>query len=217
MNIKPKDHRRMTLPQVKWLLGAVSLISCLFALAVMRAETEPPPVSMPEWHANLLIANKMCKICHNKEETGNQFGLWEKGPHAHAYATLATARAREVAKVLGIDNPQSSGKCLQCHSTAYGFTQEPVTKAIPIDEGISCQSCHGPAKNYMPKDKHARNRDIAIKNGMIYPTEANTCRRCHNDSNPTYNPERYTTRDGRKVDFDYDAAYEKIKHSLSRK
>jgi len=40
-----------------------------------------------------LMGVKNCKMCHNKEKTGAQFSVWEKGPHAGAYATLATDEA----------------------------------------------------------------------------------------------------------------------------
>src|SRR5690349_6142931 len=65
------------------------------------------------------VGIKTCGICHKKEDSGNQIGNWEKSPHARAFQTLGTPAAKEIATKAGIDDPQKSGKCLKCHSTAY--------------------------------------------------------------------------------------------------
>jgi hypothetical protein len=153
----------------------------------------------------------LCKLCHSKEKQGNQWGVWEKGPHARAYEMLGSAQAKAVAAKLGIDDPQNSGKCLKCHSTAYGFTEAQVSDKVDVKLGITCQTCHGPAKRY--KMVHQKNRKKAYAEaGLIKPTEANTCNRCHNSDSPTYDTQRYTKADGSKTAFDYPQAYEKIKH-----
>jgi hypothetical protein len=46
---------------------------------------------------------------------------------------------------------------------------------------------------------------------MVYPA-MKSCAQCHNDQSPTWKADRYTTKDGRKVGFDPDQAYPKIKH-----
>ena len=39
-----------------------------------------------------------------------------------------------------------------------------------------------------------------------------TCTLCHNDTSPTWKPDRYTLSDGTTTGFDVEQAYEKIKH-----
>ena len=73
------------------------------------------------------------------------------GPHSKTYEVLATDKAKATAAKLGIDDPQTSGKCLKCHSTAYHWTEEVQTEKIPVEEGVSCEFCHGPGKNYKSK------------------------------------------------------------------
>ncbi|MBA4386610.1 MAG: hypothetical protein C0404_01435 [Verrucomicrobia bacterium] len=160
--------------------------------------------------ASLLVGVKSCKMCHKSEKKGDQFGKWEQGPHAKAYTMLAGAEAKAVAAKLKIDDPQKSGKCLSCHSTAYNMTEEKKTEVVPVEEGVSCESCHGAGKNYKGKDVMA-SRDESVKNGMIYPATKN-CEKCHNDKAPSWNPERYTTKDGKKVGFDPEQAYKKVAH-----
>jgi len=152
---------------------------------------------------------KSCRMCHKKEDSGNQYGKWVEGPHSKAYEVLATKEAKATAAKLGVDDPQKSGKCLKCHSTAYHWTEEVKTDKISVEDGVTCESCHGPGKGYKSKSvmkDHAK----CIENGMVYPA-TKSCTLCHNDSAPSWKNDRYT-KDGKKVGFDAEQAYEKIKH-----
>jgi hypothetical protein len=156
------------------------------------------------------VGSKACGICHKKDDTGNQLAKWQETRHAKAFEQLGTPEAKEAAAKLGIDDPQKSGKCLKCHSTAYNFTEAVATEKIKPEEGVSCESCHGPGKKYMAKstmEDHAK----AVAAGMVYPT-TDRCKLCHNEQSPTWKADRYTTKDGQKVGFDVEQAFEKIKH-----
>jgi hypothetical protein len=49
-------------------------------------------------------------------------------------------------RLLGIDNPAASGKCLACHALSVPDDQ----KAREFDvEGVSCESCHGPSSAWL--------------------------------------------------------------------
>lgn len=158
-----------------------------------------------------LIGTKKCAMCHKKEATGNQFGKWQSMNHAHAYEVLATEEAKAVGAKLGIDDPQTSGACLKCHSTAYFFTETLQNEAVALTDGVSCESCHGPGADYKKKSV-MESREESIANGMVYPAKEKSCTLCHNDTNPTWDPERYTLPSGEKTGFDVNQAYEKIKH-----
>ena len=57
----------------------------------------------------------VCAECHVGPEMGFQFSKWRMGPHARAYAMLATAEGYELAKKSGVEgNPQESRFCLEC-------------------------------------------------------------------------------------------------------
>ena len=193
-----------------FLIVGVTVLGCVWAGGAGAA-----PEPFAAWDATGLVSEKSCKLCHGKDKVGNQYAQWEKGPHANAMKRLATPEAKKVAKDAGVTDPEKSPKCLKCHSTAYGYTEKLVTEKVPIELGVTCQSCHGPAKTYKTKHKKA-SVDERKELGMVYPTEANNCRRCHNKTSPTNQSDRYTTKDGKKVDFDFEQAWGKTKHLLKK-
>jgi hypothetical protein len=144
------------------------------------------------------VGAKMCGMCHKKDDSGNQLAKWQASKHAKAFETLASDKSKEIAKKMGIDDPQKSGKCLKCHSTAYNFTETVATEKIKPEEGVSCESCHGPGKGYMKKST-MESREDSIVAGLIYPA-TKTCKQCHNEESPTYKS------------FDEKAMTEKIAH-----
>lgn len=157
-----------------------------------------------------LAGTRSCRMCHSREAAS-----WQEGPHAKAIGTLSGAEAKAVAAKLGVKNPALSGKCLKCHSTAYWWSEEVKTDKVAVEDGVSCESCHGAGKNYKPKAV-MESRDASIRNGLVHPA-TKMCAECHNEQSPAWNPERYTTRDGKKVGFDAEQAWVKIKHPDPRK
>ncbi len=174
------------------------------------------PVAAQHGDPANLVSIKKCAMCHKKEDKGNQYGKWQAMKHAKAYELLATEEAKAVGAKLGIDNPQASGKCLKCHSTAYFFTEELQTEEVAVENGVSCQSCHGAGADYKKKSV-MQDHDAAVAAGMVYPAKEKSCVRCHNDTGPTWDPNRYTLPDGTKTGFDVNQAYEKIKHERPAK
>jgi hypothetical protein len=156
--------------------------------------------------------SKKCRICHNVASKGNMYDVWSKTKHAQSYETLLTPEAKEAAKKVGLDKPEKSGECLRCHATAYGFGKGPVTKKVKAEEAVGCESCHGPGNDYSNLTI-MKDREKAVAAGLVYPAK-NVCTKCHNAESPTWNPERYTDKDGNRVGFDYDVLWQMIKHSI---
>lgn len=177
------------------------LATCCLLASIVFAQTGDPAK---------LIGTKKCAMCHKKDDTGNQYAKWQAAKHSHAYEVLGTDEAKAVAAKLGIDDPQTSGQCLKCHSTAYFFSETLQNEAVALVDGVSCESCHGPGADYKSKAV-MENRDEAIAKGMVADAKTQ-CVLCHNDQNPTWDPERYTLPDGSKTGFDVAQAYEKMKH-----
>ncbi len=183
------------------MISSILLIAGCISLTAMGQSEDPAK----------LVGTKRCAMCHKKDATGNQYGKWQEAGHSKAFEVLGTDEAKAVAAKLGIDDPQASGACLKCHSTAYYFADTLQSEKVEVEDGVSCESCHGPGADYKKKSI-MENHDEAVANGMIYPAKEKSCTKCHNDTSPTWKTDRYTLADGTTVGFDVEQACEKIKH-----
>lgn len=160
-------------------------------------------------------ANK-CKLCHNKPAEGAQWTKWKAMKHANAFEVLSSERALEVAKKTGLNTPPSeSSECLQCHVTGYDFETKTLAKGLKMADGVQCDSCHGRGSGHLIDGKALRmnkGAGLDVMANLVLP-DANTCVKCHNDRNPTWNPEKYALPSGEKVGFDFAQAFVEIAHS----
>jgi hypothetical protein len=116
------------------------------------------------------IGAAKCKMCHNKAEKGEQYNKWANTPHAKTMARLKGAEAKDP-------------KCLKCHSTAASVDQALVA-TITVDEGVSCETCHGPGSLYKVATV-MKDQKLSIAKGLIIPDEK-LCKKCHNEESPHY-------------------------------
>ncbi len=143
------------------------------------------------------IGASKCKMCHNKEEKGEQYNKWQAAAHSNAMKTLSSEKSLAYAEKNGIADPTKEAKCLKCHST-YGHVDADLRAGIKVDEGVSCESCHGPGSAYKSMSV-MKSREKSVEKGLILPTKE-VCLKCHNKENPFFKP------------FDFDAALVKIAH-----
>ncbi len=154
------------------------------------------------------IGVKKCKMCHKGEKKGNIYEKWEAKKHSKAFETLATDQAKEVATKAGVKcAPQQAAECLVCHTTAYKLAAEQKEATLTMEEGVSCEACHGPGSKYksmkVMKDISAgtiKGADV----GLVAP-DKEVCVSCHNPKSPTYK------------EFKYEEAVKLIAHPLPKK
>ena len=151
-------------------------------------------ISLFSQEFNYVGAGK-CKICHKTEKQGKQFPLWQKRKHSKSFAALTTEEVK--AKVPDArDNPE----CLKCHAPL--FEKAPELK----EEGVICEVCHGPGSMYK-KLSIMKSREEAVKNGLILYESAEAikkqCLTCHDMAH--------------EKPFDFEAAWEKVKHAVPEK
>lgn len=125
-----------------------------------------------------------CKGCHNLPTKGKQFDKWAASKHAIAYKTLASEASKALAKKMNIADSLKSDKCLPCHITGYGVADSLKGAKYLIDEGVTCEACHGPGEKYKTMNI-MKDKALAMKNGLIEPTKE-VCVTCHNQKSPTY-------------------------------
>jgi len=176
------------------LLGAILIFTGLTWTAQKEAKEEAKKDTVkaaPEAVFKYMGATS-CKGCHNLPKRGEQYDAWMSKPHAHAYTTLANEQSKKIAKDMKIADAQKSDKCLKCHITAFGVPDSLLGEKYSVEEGVTCEACHGPGEKYKSM-KMMKDKELALKNGLIEPTEE-VCVTCHNEESPTYRPFKYAEK-----------------------
>ena len=116
----------------------------------------------------------------------NQFLVWSlKDFHSQRPpATLVTARAKQIADALDIKDPTADARCTVCHAPLHEVPENLRGDNFKISEGVSCESCHGTAENWLrAHTRHDWTRADRTAAGMrdlqnLY-VRANVCVACH--------------------------------------
>lgn len=141
------------------------------------------PQSAAAQHKYVGVAK--CRVCHmNAKLGGDNYNAWKASPHARAYETLASEKAKAKAKELKIADPQTSERCVKCHVTAYGVSAALVGPGVKNEDSVGCERCHGPGADYLPNEV-MRDKKVAAAKGLRVPDEK-LCRECHNEESPFY-------------------------------
>ncbi len=116
----------------------------------------------------------------------NQFLVWSlKDFHSQRpAATLTTARAKQIADALDIKDPTDNARCTVCHAPLHEVPENLHGEDFKISEGVSCESCHGPAENWIRshtrKDYTRADRTAAgMRDLQNLYVRANICVACH--------------------------------------
>jgi hypothetical protein len=125
--------------------------------------------------------------CHGGGgQNQDQFLVWSlKDFHSQRpAATLTTARAKQIADALDIKDATAAVRCTTCHAPLAEVPENLRGENFKISEGVSCESCHGPAENWLRSHtRHDYTRADRTAAGMrdlqnLY-VRANTCVACH--------------------------------------
>jgi hypothetical protein len=130
-----------------------------------------------------------CKTCHKANKTGAQFGKWSKSKHSQAYEALKSEGAKKKAEAAGVKDPLTDKTCLSCHTTAYSAKNK--AKSYKIEEGVSCEACHGPGSKYK-KSSVMKDHKKSVDAGMVDKVDNKVCAACHKKDTPGHDG-KYTT------------------------
>jgi hypothetical protein len=128
--------------------------------------------------------------CHGSVRPMTQTRIWQneystwvtQDKHSRAYAMLSRAVAVRMAKILGLPAANTAPKCLACH--AINAPPSERAQTFDISDGVSCESCHGPASGWLgPHTTVGWTHEQSLKLGM-YDTRdivqrTNRCLECH--------------------------------------
>ena len=115
----------------------------------------------------------------------NAFTIWKaRDAHAKSWATLATERSARMSAAIGAGKPQETSRCTECHALMQAVNAARVGPLSRVEDGISCETCHGPAKSWIRshtrKDlTHAQNVTTGLRDLENLYIRANTCVACH--------------------------------------
>jgi hypothetical protein len=168
----------------KQLIGFGAIIFLITCVVVALQS----PVFAGDEAQRMFVGSAKCKTCHKTEAQGEQFPIWEKSAHAGAYATLASDKAKEIAKEKGIEDAQKADACLKCHVTGHGVDAKFLGTKYAATDGVGCESCHGAGGDYYKKSAMvsvAKGEVEGASIGLMTPDEK-TCVVCHNEESPTF-------------------------------
>lgn len=90
---------------------------------------------------------------------------------------------------------------------AYEVDAKPKGPKHKMEDGVGCESCHGPGSAYKSRKimkAISEGTEDGAKYGLVTPTEE-TCVECHNKKSPTYK------------DFKFEEMAAKIAHPVPKK
>lgn len=87
-----------------------------------------------------VVTAEACGECHV-----STFEVWRKTPHATGFKTLhRKASAEEIAGRMGLKLIKRDSMCLDCH-----YTSTVRNEQLRAVSGVSCESCHGAARDWI--------------------------------------------------------------------
>lgn len=178
-----------------WL--ATGLVAACAVVAVSIARNAPSALAEDAGGKPAYVGANDCKKCHLKS-----FKSWGTTPMAKTFEVLKPGQAADKKTAAKLDpnaDFTKDAKCLKCHTTAYGTeTGYPALEAgkeptaaeaerMKVNQGVTCEACHGPGSLYIPfkKANEAYKRAEIVKLGAISPPTAETCTPCHVKECPT--------------------------------
>ena len=78
----------------------------------------------------------------------NEYSTWVvKDKHARAFSNLSGDVAKRMTRLMRLLSPDKEPRCLGCH--ALNAPEEQRARTFDASDGVSCESCHGPASSWL--------------------------------------------------------------------
>ena len=172
--------------------GLIAAITFSFATVAPALHAAAGPVvaqSAPAAHAYTGPGSCAAAACHGsiRPVAGSrilqtEYTTWiAQDRHARAAQVLSNPVSVRMAKILGLPAAHSAAKCLACHTLDAPEAQQGRTFA---SEGVSCESCHGPASAWLgPHTTKGWTHAQSVQAGMIDTKDlvkrTEVCLSCH--------------------------------------
>ena len=171
--------------------GLIAAITFSFAAAgpTVHAAGEPVLGQAPAARAYTGPGSCAAAACHGsiRPVAGSrilqtEYTTWiAQDRHARAAQVLSNPVSVRMAKILGLPAAHSAAKCLACHTLDAPEAQQGRTFA---SEGVSCESCHGPASAWLgPHTTKGWTHAQSVQAGMVDTKDlvkrTEICLSCH--------------------------------------
>ena len=171
-----------------YIIAKNMLRPALLSAAALLIYTNPQAWAAPD--PEKVVGPDECGECHRGEVQS-----WKNSHHYKTFRSMPRSKeAKEIGVKMGIKRIRNDSDCLACHFTS----KEKADKAKPI-AGIACESCHGPAKDWLKSHSDFGGKDVKRENetpqhkkdrlakvdaaGMVRPGDiyklAANCYQCH--------------------------------------
>ena len=121
----------------------------------------------------------------------NEYSIWiVQDKHSRAYQALTGEVGERMARILKLNaKAAESAKCLACH--ALYTTPEQRGRAFEISEGVSCESCHGPASAWLGPHTtrawpHEKSVALGMRDTRNVIQRSELCLECHLGTNEKF-------------------------------
>ncbi len=202
-------------------------LAVLPLLAFAAAAATPAAAAPARLDPERTVGPEACAKCHDRE-----LEVWKGTAHAELYRSPKPLhqrpRAQQIAKNMSQPLIKNDSLCLSCH-----FTPRPLSGKVTAQAGVSCEHCHGAARDWISehntfagrqvnrqsetpeqrRQRWERNARLGMRSGgQLYDLLA-SCYRCH------LVPDEKLVNVGGHVpggDFDLPARFDQIRHNFVR-
>ena len=162
---------------------AWSVVVCLTFFSTTWAQSTP----VGKYNGPGGCASSSCHGSIQPKQTArvaqNEYSIWAgQDKHARAYQVLSNPVSMRIGKILNIGRPDQAVKCLACH--ALSVPAEQRAESFELVDGVSCESCHGPASGWLgPHTTRDWPHEKSVQLGMFDTRDlvrrSERCLSCH--------------------------------------
>ena len=164
--IKTKiNHRQRTWLVFAVVFGLCVAISTALSLARPASPAVAAPPVQPQGQGGSYAGSEACKACHKELHED-----WTSTRHSQAFSSPIFQRDWTELK--------NQTSCLQCHTTGYNLAD-----GTYAEEGVTCESCHGPFQPNHPKEQ------------MPIEPNADLCSTCHKTTTDEWRASPHAAKD----------------------
>jgi len=176
------------LPSTNNLLRRATLLSAVFFGYCAAATTGKDPNEPVKYIGPGSCAATSChgsvKPVAGSRILQNEYSTWIlQDKHSRAFGALTGDIGERMARILKLGTKaEESPKCLACH--ALYTTSEQRGRPFEIAEGVSCESCHGPASAWLGPHTtrdwpHEKSVALGMRDTRNVVQRSNLCLECH--------------------------------------